>query len=91
MGSSAGKLGVEMLDCWDMQHPSCGSGSHPSSSIATPPQQAAYLCIRGIKTLSLRVKQQNETAMTLAQVRGMYSLYSQAGPDCVIGGAKEAR
>ena len=31
--------------------------------------QAAYLCIRGIKTLTLRVKQQNETAMTLAQVK----------------------
>ncbi|PRW58599.1 cystathionine gamma-synthase [Chlorella sorokiniana] len=34
---------------------------------ATLDPQAAYLCIRGIKTLALRVKQQNETALTLAQ------------------------
>lgn len=37
---------------------------------ATLDPQAAYLCIRGIKTLSLRVKQQNASAMTLAEVRG---------------------
>lgn len=41
---------------------------HPTRCLAPSAPQAAYLCIRGIKTLSLRVRQQNETAMTLAQV-----------------------
>lgn len=33
-----------------------------------PPQNAAYLIIRGMKTLHLRVQQQNSTALRIAKI-----------------------
>jgi O-acetylhomoserine/O-acetylserine sulfhydrylase-like pyridoxal-dependent enzyme len=33
-----------------------------------PPQNAAYLIIRGMKTLHLRIKQQNSTGLRMAKI-----------------------